>query len=267
MQWLPVVVAAACGVNYGYQPADDGTMEYIIQIEPALLNELRNGQPITSVLPAEVQPIGRFRIVVGTEELPRQRQESFKPPIDSMGPSATRSNGTRLAQGPSRYGANRSGVADNGVRGSEFSDQGLMQPPTGNDAVWPPDDDPPTGNNDRRTDAGLIQPAKNGATGRLASNGKDRGAGYRTGGNSDAPTVSGQGGLGDQNESDESRPDNKDREARTGSDERPWTMFLMTLVALFGSLGANLYLGWVLWDTHRRYFDVLDELQSTRGAK
>ncbi len=64
------------GVLFGWQPMPDDSekVEYIVQIEPALAATLREGQsiPITSDIPEDVGPIGRIRIVVGSEQLPRQ---------------------------------------------------------------------------------------------------------------------------------------------------------------------------------------------------
>ena len=38
--------------------------------------------------------------------------------------------------------------------------------------------------------------------------------------------------------------------------ERPWMLLIGTAVALGGSLGANVYLFWVLRDAHRRYLSL-----------
>ena len=64
------------GVLFGWQPMPDGSdkVEYIVQIEPELAATLREGQsiPITSDIPDDIGPIGRIRIVVGRDDLPRQ---------------------------------------------------------------------------------------------------------------------------------------------------------------------------------------------------
>ncbi len=64
------------GVLFGWQPMPDGSekVEYIVQLEPELAATLREGQsiPITSDIPDGIGPIGRIRIVVGSEQLPRQ---------------------------------------------------------------------------------------------------------------------------------------------------------------------------------------------------
>ncbi len=62
---------ATLGVDYGWQPTESGELEYIIQIEPELLDAMRNGSEIVSVIHPDVQGIRQFRIRVGDGELPR----------------------------------------------------------------------------------------------------------------------------------------------------------------------------------------------------
>jgi hypothetical protein len=70
-----LLVLLAAGVNFGWQPAEhsaDG-YEYIVQVEPELLDALRRGEsvPIESNVPPEVGPIRKVSLVVGRGELPR----------------------------------------------------------------------------------------------------------------------------------------------------------------------------------------------------
>lgn len=76
--------ATSMGVMYGWQPmpGDSQKVEYIVQVEPELAARMKAGQsiPITSDVPDDIGPIGRIRIVVGREELPRQKLVTdFKP--------------------------------------------------------------------------------------------------------------------------------------------------------------------------------------------
>ncbi|HEV3342563.1 MAG TPA: hypothetical protein VG125_19480 [Pirellulales bacterium] len=61
--------AAAMGVDYGWQPVAGGGIEYIIQIDPALLDSLKDGSDLFSDLPSSVN-VRRYRITVGNERLP-----------------------------------------------------------------------------------------------------------------------------------------------------------------------------------------------------
>lgn len=72
MNGLAVLVSlAAIGVDYGWQPLADGQLEYIVQIEPGLLDELKDGEEIVSEILPEARNVRRFRIRVGTGNVPR----------------------------------------------------------------------------------------------------------------------------------------------------------------------------------------------------
>lgn len=78
------LLASSVGVLFGWQPMPDGSdrYEYIVQIEPELAETLKEGHsiPITSDIPEDIGPIGRIRIVVGRDDLPRQKLvTNFKP--------------------------------------------------------------------------------------------------------------------------------------------------------------------------------------------
>lgn len=61
---------AAVGVDYGWQPVAGGGIEYIIQIEPQMLDSLRAGQDIFSDLPRTASNIRSYRITAGTGPIP-----------------------------------------------------------------------------------------------------------------------------------------------------------------------------------------------------
>ncbi len=65
-----LVALAALGVDSGYEPAADGKLEYIVQIEPQLVASLVQGQDITSELPRGLD-VRHFRVTIGTGKLPR----------------------------------------------------------------------------------------------------------------------------------------------------------------------------------------------------
>ena len=84
--------AAVVGVDYGWQPVAGGGIEYIIQIEPQMLDRLKAGQDVFSDLPPQTGSVRGYRITVGTAILPHQGQ----PP-----PRAADQNGkTPPARGP-----------------------------------------------------------------------------------------------------------------------------------------------------------------------
>lgn len=75
---FPIVLAAllinvrpVAGVEFGWQPLPDGGIEYLIQVEPQLIDSFREFG-YSSDLPTGLRDIRRVRIVVGTEPLPNQ---------------------------------------------------------------------------------------------------------------------------------------------------------------------------------------------------
>ncbi len=101
------------GVMFGWQPMPDGSPRYevLVQLEPELLATMQQGQtiPIASEVPEEIRPIGRVRIVVGEEELPRKQVvTNFKPWPGQESPSGiveTQYTVQPVGQGTgSRYG-------------------------------------------------------------------------------------------------------------------------------------------------------------------
>ncbi len=72
MNGIAVLVSlAVISVDYGWQPASDGQLEYIIQIEPALLEGLKNGDEIASEIVPEARGVRKFRIRVGSGPVPK----------------------------------------------------------------------------------------------------------------------------------------------------------------------------------------------------
>ncbi len=89
----PIVlwVALAWGVDAGYEPAPDGHLEYIIQIEPQLLGSLAAGHDVTSEVPRGLD-VRHYRISVGTAALPR-----IAPPAAGRRPSIASGASARAA--------------------------------------------------------------------------------------------------------------------------------------------------------------------------
>ena len=72
MQWtLALALVTTIGVDAGWQPIEDGSLEYIIQIEPQLLESLKPGDEISVGIRPELRNVRRYRIVVGEGVLPQ----------------------------------------------------------------------------------------------------------------------------------------------------------------------------------------------------
>ncbi len=95
-----ILLVSGVGVGFGWQPMPDGSQgyEYVVQVEPEVASRLADGHsiPIVAEIPKEVQPIGRIRVVIGRDTLPRQRLVThLKPAVDAGAVNADR---VKLAQ-------------------------------------------------------------------------------------------------------------------------------------------------------------------------
>ena len=66
-----LTLVAVIGIDYGWQAQDDGSLEYIIQIEPTAVQAMQDGEVLVSEILPEVYGVRKFRIQVGDGELPR----------------------------------------------------------------------------------------------------------------------------------------------------------------------------------------------------
>lgn len=103
-----LVSMTAVGVDYGWQPGRDGQLEYIIQIEPELVDALKGGADIVSEIHPEAQGVRRFRVRVGKGPLPR---------VGGASPGTTPNS-------PSTYGSAVSGTAGTGNSQAAGAGQG-----------------------------------------------------------------------------------------------------------------------------------------------
>jgi len=86
MHGISLLLAAVIGVDVGWQPTEEGDLEYIIQISPEQLRTLRAGDEIEVGVRPMLRPVRRYRIIVGNEPLPRQtaRPAIGGPPPDTI---------------------------------------------------------------------------------------------------------------------------------------------------------------------------------------
>jgi hypothetical protein len=75
---LIYVAAATLGWQTGYQRLPEGGMEYIIQLDSAALDALRDGRPIGSYIPSDIGEVRSFRIIMGTGK-PKREAPPEKP--------------------------------------------------------------------------------------------------------------------------------------------------------------------------------------------
>jgi hypothetical protein len=317
---------ATIGVDFGWQPAPDGRLEYIIQLRPAETAALE-GDGIVSEIPSEVQHVRRIRVLVGTAKLP---QVGAAPTGFAAGADAA------LTQG-GRTGLNAAGVLDlpppPPLLGPDGKTSVLVRPgeralpgiAPANGAASPPPSTPsfdlgnpgvpavaaPGGFSNGFGFGGVGAPAGGiappGNTGSGFSSPPAWGDGNSGGFSVPAQPVPGSGpesgfptpirGAQDnpKNQSliekmvaiskDPTGKHTEEEAAATGDGidatlgkpaldveeaerikTRPWAALVWTSLALFGSLAANAYLGWVAVGIYGRYRDMCEELHEAQAS-
>lgn len=93
------LLALFAAVGFGWQPMPDGSerYEYIVQVDEELAATIASGKsiPIVGEVPEGIHPIGRVRLVIGDDALPRERLVTrLKPVVDA---SAKGASGTAQA--------------------------------------------------------------------------------------------------------------------------------------------------------------------------
>ena len=70
--WVLMLLPTALGVDFGWERQPDNSIEYIVQIEPEAVDEMKTGTELISSLPPQLRNIRNYRIRVGRERLPNQ---------------------------------------------------------------------------------------------------------------------------------------------------------------------------------------------------
>lgn len=229
-----LLAAASIGVDFGWQPIAGGGVEYIIQIEPELLESLASGRAdIVSEIPTFLRGVRSYRITVGTGPLPHHGE----PP-----PVADASDQDAGMPGPEKDPF--AGAVD-GQDGTSLRQPGKRHGKRGevNPAAYEEDD----AAGPELTGAGTEKPSPK--SGSSTSRHTD---GNRTNGQaSDHPAAEGDSepSPSDSNVQPAGAPDT--------SGSRPWLPLGLALVALCASLAGNAYQGWVTLSLRQRYLLLL----------
>jgi hypothetical protein len=274
---LILVAAAALGIDVGWQPLETGGVEYIIQIAPSEVDRLQSLDDLISDVPANLD-VRRYRITIGKGELPQVTPKtSTKVPVDDAATSPTddapktyvipavviEPNETELQQAT----ANK---PITGSRDPEPEDEELLAAPPRSRPIEPKQDrlaprmsdslfdqPPPTRSyrsDEREKDEPSFSPPKRTIapprqTVELAEDEE-----YQV---RKAPTFSTPVRTA-------TLPRDRSSAADTDAGE-PWMPMLTSLFLLFMSMGANLYLGWIAWESRIRYRMLLDKFRAHGG--
>lgn len=118
---------ALMGVDFGWQPVAGGGIEYIIQIEPNMLERLKDGQDVFSDLPPRARNIRGYRITVGTARLPHHGQP---PPLDTDEPDKTPPLVRPDAGLPTHVAPGEASIVDGPLPGPVLAPALAFDPPT-----------------------------------------------------------------------------------------------------------------------------------------
>lgn len=244
-----LVAAASLGVDYGWQPTEDGQLEYIIQMEPSLLTLLKQGQEIVSEIHPDAKGVRRFRIMVGKGDLPRESLPVAAPVREPEPEQEPEPPEVTLKRPNLRVGA----------------------PPLRNDfqaelepgpAEEPEEPFPrPTRRKSRgeftAPEAPIERVTETFQPDPLEPDPKVTPLKHRTVGHTEKWT--------NQATEAEKEIDGK-ASSKKAEAPKPWFPLTVTVLLLFGSLGGNAYLGWLAKDFYNRYKALAEELREPRAV-
>ena len=239
-----VIAAAVVAVDTGWQPVEGGGYEYIIQIEPSLVDVLVQGEAVTSEVPAALQSVRRYRVVVGSGKLPRIDPPVAKSPAASQPPlpgppAAEPPAGQPLPLGPPPTEP----VAEPAPLEPAPTNPAAAQPPASAApaAEGPTASAPPPTPSELKEDSALTPPA--GVAEPIAAEPPP----IRF------PDAAQPEQLAAHETAQPAAEESSGPGAAAGPPARPWGALLLVAVGLFASLSGNVYLGWITWGTRKRY--------------
>lgn len=275
-----IVLLATTGVSvdYGWQPNPQGEVEYIIQIEPELLQALANGDEITSRIDPRVEGVRRFRIRVGSEAPPR---------IGTTEPARPKSSDRQL----DKVAGDAPGPVNASIPARRETDFDLGGPAR----IQPP---PLTSPHRLDTDqGGAFHPESDGTGGGYfplkppidSGNGvpapipdpdsesrrlliPDSPAGLQPGKLQPSPNsgpLTGQQASYDEvvgNNKSSNLPSSSGAVVADEKTSKSWTTLVLVCLLLFASIGLNLYLGWIARGIYVRYRFVSGQVYENQAA-
>ncbi|MCR4412370.1 MAG: hypothetical protein NUV77_08100 [Thermoguttaceae bacterium] len=223
-------------IEVGWQPLPDGGMQYLIQIDPQMVEILRAGFAAESDIHPQVKDVRSFRISIGTGPLPRQepRRSSNSPaPTGTAWPPSLGTSGPGKTNPPNATSGSSS--EPGGANPGAFT---RPQGPSGDKPAW-------------SLPGGRSASSPGEAPAKLPANLDSRPVPDKR---AETPPV----GKANRATFEQTVGEKRDETADSSSTaKRPWTALTAALAGLFGSLGGNVYLGWLFLETRRRYRALL----------
>lgn len=246
-----LVAAASLGVDYGWQPAEDGQLEYIIQLEPTVLPLLKQGQEIVSEIHPDAKGVRRFRILVGKGDLPRESLPVAAPASEPEAEPEPEQPPEVILKRPSFRGAGAPPLRNDFQ--SEFEPGPVADEPA---------DDFPNPPKRRRgsvfgmPDVPVEEVTRSRQPDELEPDPTVTPLKHRTVGHTEK--------WSNQATEADKALDGKSTAQTKPEPAKPWFPLTVTILLLFGSLGGNAYLGWLAKDFYNRYKSLAEELREPR---
>lgn len=246
MHMAILLAASALGIDYGWQPRDGGGFEYIIQIEPELLDSLRAGEELRSDLPPFMRDVRSYRIICGRNPVPKLgNPEAAAPPVERRPneptPAAAREEPAETPPRGNPWSPPKSEEASPPIRAPRNDRYPDFQFRTETSEPKPRASEPPAPVNDDPPRPFLPDPS---STALVKQTSGFHGA-----------------GEGAHDHAHETTAAAKSTKAEESA--KPWLPLTATLLCLFVSMGGNAYLGLQWWATRLRCIDLL---RDRRGA-
>jgi len=220
------------GLDVGWRPAAGGGMEYIIQIAPHEI-ELFKQNGIEGDIPPQLKDIRMYRVVVGNDVLPRQDPP---PEASNLATKASSSAASPMLFPP---------LVGQAKAYNPFASLSSLvsRYPFGQLSADSTRPDSSRSDSTRSESSGS-------ASSRDAPRGKDFSVERWW---EDGPTEVQRPTVRGAAEKTQERPQEI---------PKPWLPFTVVVLALFGSLGGNLYMGWITWETRAKYHALVRRLRN-----
>jgi len=246
-----LVPAIARAVNFGWQELPEGGIEYLVQVEPDLLDSFRK-EGFTSDIPKGLRDIRRIRIVVGVGQLPHQGDINGPPPaavepptehkaaddIPPLLPQKTSNDPAVSSQTSAEGNVPDNGAIDKGASTIADAAHDITQPlpffQSGSAKHIHPMETMPDEASSRSADASASSNHASPASAAMETTVQPR---LNKG---EAGVTAGFGAAPD---------DQRD----TAGAAKPWLPLMGSLLCLFASLAANVYLVWIHVATRSKY--------------
>jgi hypothetical protein len=260
-------VARAGAVEFGWQALGGGGIEYIVQVEPDLIDSFRQ-EGFSSEVPAGLRDIRRIRIEVGSGKLPNQGDMTGPTVAQAAPPAAVRSTTEpnrpvpNTTAPPETFGQSQS-------KGPSSADE-----TAGGSASAPP---PLLDSSHPIPPLPFFQsgPVKNISSNQLAAEERTPQEGGAKLPLKERPAIAApkeraldrqkvEAGMPTAVESPDDGQGNAAGPSRAAA--KPWGILVVALVGLFASLGANVYLVWIHQGVRAKYRTLAAQMGAGVGG-